>query len=174
MVFNERSLLPVPRVVLSNHVDFFARPNCSVAKPRHKDIGAALDLHDVSHAGDAPQPVAIVSVHGFVGSHPGPHVVGVALVQVGIEKIYHWSIRRPCWRRSGLLRGGIREVMVGRSGRGVGHVGTILRKPPRLHIEAAPQTLWSCSVLSRLLCFVVSCSVRQPRRAPSAKRRRLR
>ena len=99
LVLHEHALLTVSGIVLSDHVDLVGRPDRAVALSADEHAAAALDLHDVGVAGDAPQAVAPISIHRFVGPHPRPRVVRVRAVELGVEQIHHETAVRGCDRR---------------------------------------------------------------------------
>ncbi len=100
---HEHPLLAVARIVLGDHVDLGRRPQRPVAEAGHEHRRSALDVHQVGVARDPPQPVAIVAVHRLVRPHPRPHVVRVALIQLGVEQVGDEAIG-SAWRSSSAHR----------------------------------------------------------------------
>ena len=84
---HDHSLLTVTWIVAGDHVRLPRRPQGAIALPGHEDRAAPLDLLHVGMPGDAPEPVAVIAVHGLVGPHPRPHVVRVAAIQLRIEQV---------------------------------------------------------------------------------------
>ena len=121
LVLHQHSLLTMARVVLGDHVDLVRRPHRPVSLSAEEHVAAPLDLHDVGVTGDTPQAVAVVAVHRLVGTHPGPRVVWVAAVEVGIEKIDDEPVSRRAAGQIGVLH----RCVVRRCIASLGHPSTV-------------------------------------------------